>query len=58
MPVRNERNGGTSGPSYVTRAGNIASSRAQRFLEKHFTIVAKSLEETGWQLGGNTHLKI
>lgn len=58
MPVRNERHGSTGGLSYVTRAGNQASSRAQRFLEKHFTIVAKPLEVTGWKLGGNTHLKI
>lgn len=58
MPVRNERHGGASGPDYVTRAGNAASSKATRFLEAHFTIVPKPVEETGWQLGGNTHLKI
>ena len=58
MPVRNERHGSTSSLSYVTRAGNTASSKATRFLEIHFRIVPKSVEETGWQLGGNTHLKI
>jgi hypothetical protein len=58
MPVRNERHGGTSGPSYVTRAGNTASSKATRFLETHFRIVPKSVEETGWKLGENTILRI
>jgi hypothetical protein len=58
MPVRNERHGGTSGPDYVTRAGNTASARAEKFLAAHFTIVPKPLEQTGWQLGGNTILKI
>lgn len=58
LPVRNERMGGSGGPSYATRAGNAASTRARRFLEQYFTIVDKPVTDTGWQLGGDTILKI
>lgn len=58
LPVRNERHGGSAGPDYVTRAANAASNRARRYLEQHFQIVPKSPEQTGWQLGAGTTLKL
>lgn len=51
MPVRNERMGGSSGPSYTTRASTTARNRARAFLEQHFTIVTKPVAATGWKLG-------
>lgn len=58
LPVRNERHGGSGGPSYVTRASIAARNKARRFLEENFSIVNKRVEETGWMLGGETQLKI
>lgn len=58
MPVRNERHGGTTGPSYVVAASLAAKNKARAFLETHFEIVAASPAEVGWQLGANTQLKI
>ena len=58
MPVRNERHGGSGGPSYATKASIAARNKTRRFLEQHFTIVKKPVSETGWQLGGGTTLKL
>jgi len=57
MPIRNERHGGKSGPSYTTRASMAARNKARAFLESHFRIVKKPIQETGWKLG-TTHLQI
>lgn len=54
LPVRNQRLGGDGGPSYANRASMDARNRARRFLEAHFTIVAKPVAETGWRLGRAT----
>ena len=51
LPVRNEREGGSSGPSYATRAAMTARNKAHAFLHAHFSIVPKPPTETGWQLG-------
>lgn len=54
MPARNQRHGGSTGPSYATRARMDAANRARAFLEQHFQIVPKPVAETGWQLGTAT----
>ena len=51
LPVRNEREGGSSGPSYATRASMAARNKARAWLQDNFTIVPKPPTETGWQLG-------
>lgn len=58
LPVRNERNGGSAGPSYTTKASLAARNKARVFLEEHFNIVPKPVHETGWKLGAETTLKI
>jgi hypothetical protein len=50
LPVRNERQGGKSGPSYATNAAIDARNQARIWLETHFRIVQKPLAETGWVL--------
>jgi hypothetical protein len=57
MPVRNERLGGSGGPSYIIRASLAAKNKAHAFLTEHFTIVPKSPAETGWKLGTHTYLQ-
>lgn len=57
MPIRNERHGGKSGPSYAARASAAARNKARAFLESHFTIVPKPVHITGWQLG-TKHMEI
>lgn len=51
LPVRNQRHGGDSGPSYADRASIAARNKARAFLETHFEITNQPLAETGWQLG-------
>jgi hypothetical protein len=51
MPIRNERHGGSGGPSYAARASTAARNKARQFLETHFTIVPKPAAQTGWKLG-------
>jgi hypothetical protein len=51
MAARNERHGGSGGPSYAARASTAARNKARQFLEAHFTIVPKPVHETGWKLG-------
>ena len=58
LPVRNQRLGGSSGPSYATQASCRARNKAAKFLSDHFEIVSKPVTETGWKLGANTYLKI
>lgn len=58
LPIRNERMGGSGGPSYVAKASMDARLRALNFLKQHFEIVSKPVTETGWMLGGETTLKI
>jgi hypothetical protein len=58
LPVRNERLGGSGGPSYAIKASITARNKARRFLETHFQLVDKPATETGWKLGQNTFLKI
>lgn len=58
LPVRNERLGGSGGPSYSVKASMRARNKAARFLQEHFEIVNKPVTETGWKLGENTYLKI
>ena len=58
LPIRNERIGGSGGPSYVAKASMAARVRALNFLKTHFEIVPKPVTETGWMLGGETTLKI
>lgn len=58
MPVRNERHGGSTGPNYTTKASLAARNKARAFLESHFEIVPKPVQETGWQLGAESTLKI
>jgi len=50
LPVRNERNGGSTGPSYSTNAAIDARNRCRAWLEQHYTITNKPLIEVGWQL--------
>ncbi len=57
LPIRNERLGGSGGPSYIIRASLNAKNKARAFMEKHFSIVAKPPAETGWHLGTHTFLK-
>ena len=58
LPVRNQRLGGSSGPSYATKASMRARNKAAKFLREHFEIVNKPVSETGWKLGEHTYLKI
>lgn len=58
LPVRNERLGGTAGPSYSLKASLKAKNRAHDFLKEHFEIVDADPAEVGWRLGENTYLKI
>lgn len=51
LPVRNERMGGSAGPSYVTTASVKARNKARAWLEQHYRIVPQSPAETGWVLG-------
>jgi hypothetical protein len=50
LPVRNERQGGKSGPSYATNANIDARNRARAWLEARFLITDKSPAEIGWIL--------
>lgn len=47
LPVRNERQGGKSGPSYATNAAIDARNRARIWLEANFQISPKPLAEIG-----------
>ena len=58
LPARNERHGGSGGPSYVIKASIAARNKARRFLAENFQIVKKPVHETGWLLGGENTLKI
>lgn len=58
LPVRNERHGGSAGPSYTQRASMDARNKALAFLTTHFEIVKRPLAEIGWQLGGDTQLTL
>lgn len=50
LPVRNQRHGGESGPSYADRASMKARNQIRGWLEENFSIVPKPLSETGWVL--------
>lgn len=58
LPVRNERHGGSGGPSYTVRASMAARNKARKFLEQNFKIVKKPVSETGWLLGGQNTLQL
>lgn len=51
LPVRNERMGGGSGPSYVTNASLQARNRARTWLTENYHIVPDPPDITGWVLG-------
>ncbi len=55
--MRNERLGGSGGPSYVTTAALAARNRARAWLERHYSISPLSPAQLGWVLG-TTHLTI
>lgn len=42
LPIRNERMGGGSGPSYTTTASLKARNKARAWLEENFTIAEES----------------
>lgn len=51
LPVRNERQGGNSGPGFVTSASIRGRNTAKAWLEQHYQIVDKPVAEVGWKLG-------
>ena len=51
LPVRNERNGGDTGPSYAVNAAIDARNRCREWLETHYTLTNKPITEVGWVLG-------
>lgn len=51
QPVRNEREGGSSGPSYVTTAALKARNKARRWITRYYHITPAPLSELGWVLG-------
>ena len=51
LPVRNERNGGETGPSYATTAAINARNKAREWLKQNYDLTEKPLSETGWVLG-------
>lgn len=55
--MRNERIGGSSGPSYVTTAALKARNKARRWLEATYRISDRPIADLGWVLG-NRHLTL